>query len=63
MSGDAPYSLVIADTVTELNDSSIDPSTDKKNVSFVDISYTIESWSLFKKWPPKKILDRVRYVY
>ena len=60
MSEDAPYSLIITNTTTELNDSSMDASTDRKNVSFVDISYTIQSWSLFRKQPPKKILDHVR---
>ena len=59
MSEDTAYSLIITDTTT---DSSTDASIDKKNVSFVDISYTIQSWSLFEKQPPKKILDHVRYV-
>ena len=50
MSGDAPYN--------ELNDS----SEFGNNVSFVDITYTIQPWSLFTRFPPKKILDHVRYV-
>ena len=42
------------------------PSTDGNNVSFVNITYTIQTQSrlksLFGKLPPKKILDDVRYV-
>ena len=42
------------------------PSTDGNNVSFVNITYTIQTQSrlksLFSKLPPKKILDNVRYV-
>ena len=44
------------------------PSTDGNNVSFVNITYTIQPQHhlslklLFVKLPPKKILDDVRYV-
>ena len=56
MSEDASHSLIT-------NDSSGFSATNGNNVSFVDITYTIQPWSLFTKLPPKKILDHVRYVY
>ena len=58
MSSDARYNLVVD---TELNDSS-ELSTTGNNVSFIDITYTIQPWSLFTRFPPKRILDHVRYV-
>ena len=49
-------------TLSAASDSS---STDENNVSFINITYTIQPHSfisLFKKFPPKKILDDVRYI-
>ena len=45
------------------NSSNINIATaDGNNVSFVNITYTIQPQSLIKKLPPKTILDDVRYI-
>lgn len=45
---------------TALSDSSSFVPADGDNVSFVNITYTIQPKSFFKKAPPKKILNDVR---
>ena len=53
------------DAAVTTDPSNLSPTNDGNNVSFVNISYTIQPKkfaSLFVQNPPKKILDNVRYV-